>query len=120
MKTHNVLRNSRVLAECEVECEVLRRMNEVAWLMSWDGQDERLWNNGPGSCFGAPEFNFSAQVSHSWSRGAGQGIETIVLGHKNSIKGKLNSAAMQETWVQSLGQEDPLKKEMATHSSILA
>ena len=26
----------------------------------------------------------------------------------------------QETWVQSLGQEDPLEKEMATHSSILA
>ena len=27
---------------------------------------------------------------------------------------------MQETWVQSLGQEDPLEKEMATHSNILA
>ena len=27
---------------------------------------------------------------------------------------------MQETQVQSLGWEDPLKKEMATHSSILA
>ena len=27
---------------------------------------------------------------------------------------------MQETWVRSLGWEDPLKKEMATHSSILA
>ena len=27
---------------------------------------------------------------------------------------------MQETWVQSLGQEDPLEKEMATHSSIHA
>ena len=27
---------------------------------------------------------------------------------------------MQETWVQSLGREDPLEKEMATHSSILA
>ena len=26
----------------------------------------------------------------------------------------------QETWVQSLGQEDPLEKEMAIHSSILA
>ena len=25
-----------------------------------------------------------------------------------------------ETWVQSLGQEDPLEEEMATHSSILA
>ena len=26
----------------------------------------------------------------------------------------------EETWVQSLGQEDPLKKEMTTYSSILA
>ena len=28
--------------------------------------------------------------------------------------------AMWETWVQSLGQEDPLEKELATHCSILA
>ena len=28
--------------------------------------------------------------------------------------------AMQEAWVQSLGQEDPLEKEMAPHSSTLA
>ena len=28
--------------------------------------------------------------------------------------------AIQETWVQSLGWEDSLEKEMATHSSILA
>ena len=28
--------------------------------------------------------------------------------------------AMRETWVQSLGREDPLEKEMATHSSTLA
>ena len=27
---------------------------------------------------------------------------------------------MQETWVRSLGQEDPLEKEMATHSRTLA
>ena len=27
---------------------------------------------------------------------------------------------MQETWVRSLGSEDPLEKELATHSSILA
>ena len=31
-----------------------------------------------------------------------------------------NPPAMQETQVQSLGQEDPLEEEMATHSSILA
>ena len=28
--------------------------------------------------------------------------------------------AMRETWVQSLGGEDPLEKEMATHSNVLA
>ena len=31
-----------------------------------------------------------------------------------------NPPAMRETWVRSLGQEDPLEKEMATHPSILA
>ena len=31
-----------------------------------------------------------------------------------------NLPAIQETWVRSLGWEDPLEKEMATHSSILA
>ena len=31
-----------------------------------------------------------------------------------------NLLAMQETWIQPLGQEDPLEYEMATHSSILA
>ena len=35
----------------------------------------------------------------------------------NSLK---RLPALQETWVQSLGREDPLEKEMATHSSILA
>ena len=31
-----------------------------------------------------------------------------------------NLPGMQETWIQSLGQEDLLKKGMATHPSILA
>ena len=31
-----------------------------------------------------------------------------------------NLPEMQGTWVRSLGQEDPLEEEMATHSSILA
>ena len=31
-----------------------------------------------------------------------------------------NPPAMQETWVRSLGWEDPLEKDMATRSSILA
>ena len=31
-----------------------------------------------------------------------------------------NLSAMQETWIQSLGREDPLEKEMATHSRTIA
>ena len=31
-----------------------------------------------------------------------------------------NVPAMQESWVQYLGQENPLKEEMATHTSVLA
>ena len=31
-----------------------------------------------------------------------------------------NLPAMQETWVQSLGGEDPLEEDMATHSSVVA
>ena len=31
-----------------------------------------------------------------------------------------NLPAMQETWVQSLGQKDPLEEEMTTHAIILA
>ena len=48
----------------------------------------------------------------------------ILLSHKNwaSLVAQLvkNLPVMQETRVQFLGQEDPLKQEMATHSSILA
>ena len=31
-----------------------------------------------------------------------------------------NLLAVWETWVRSLGREDPLEKELATHSSVLA
>ena len=37
-----------------------------------------------------------------------------------AVKNLLTMQETQETWVLSLGQEDPLGKEMATHSSILA
>ena len=36
------------------------------------------------------------------------------------VKKKKDTYAMQETWVRSLGQKDPLEEEMATHSSNLA
>ena len=44
------------------------------------------------------------------------------LAHRASLIAQLvkNLPAMQETQVQFLGREDPLEKEMATHSNILA
>ena len=46
----------------------------------------------------------------------------IELNYRASLVAQLvkNLPAMQETWVQSLGQKDPLEKGMATHSSVLA
>ena len=49
-------------------------------------------------------------------------VYMIYMGFPHNSVGKevKNLPAMQETWVQSLGQEDPLEKELATHSSTLA
>ena len=38
----------------------------------------------------------------------------------SSLKKKKTHLPIQEIWAQSMGQEDPLEKEMAIHSSILA
>ena len=49
-------------------------------------------------------------------------VDFIIIGQVIRYVAQLvkNLPAMQETWVQSLGWEDPLEKEMATHSGILA
>ena len=51
-------------------------------------------------------FFFFLWLSHSWASLVAQRLKCL--------------PAMWETRVQSLGREDPLEKEMATHSSILA
>ena len=43
----------------------------------------------------------------------------VVTGEGYNLTGIKNMSAMQETLVQFLGQEDPLEKRKATHSSIL-
>ena len=58
-----------------------------------------------------------------WSgRSAGEGIGYPLQDSWASLVAQLakNPPAMWETWVQSLGWEDPLEKGKATHSSILA
>ena len=52
-------------------------------------------------------------------------LRTLVVQTKSFVSSLMaqrvkHLPAIQETWVRSLGQEDPLEKEMATHSSILA
>ena len=55
-------------------------------------------------------------------RSAGEGIGYLLQYSWASLVAQLvdNSPAMWETWVQSLGWEDPLEKGKAPHSSILA
>ena len=52
-------------------------------------------------------------------------LRTLVVQTKSFVSSLMaqrvkHLPAIQETWVRSLGQEDSLEKEMATHSSILA
>ena len=54
-----------------------------------------------------------------WGEGAVKGNPSSQWGFPGGSMVK-NPLAMQETRVQSLGQKDPLEKEMATHSGILA
>ena len=55
-------------------------------------------------------------------RSPGEGIGYLLQYSQVSLMAQLvkNPPMMWETWVRSLGQEDPLEKEMATHSSTLA
>ena len=57
------------------------------------------------------------------------GVKEVCIGNKDQLGRKVGPLvaqrlkrlpAMRETRLRSLGQEDPLEKEMATHSSILA
>ena len=50
--------------------------------------------------------NLSFSKYNKWASQVAQSVKTL--------------PAMQETWAQFLGREDPLEKDMATHSSILA
>ena len=44
----------------------------------------------------------------------------VIHSHKHTVQSVKNLPAMRETWVWSLGWEDPLEEGMATHTSILA
>ena len=68
-------------------------------------------SQGPGEPGGLPSMG-SHRVGHDWS--------DLAAAAPAVAQGVKCLPAMQETWVWSLGQKDPLEKEMATHSSTLA
>ena len=77
----------------------------LAWKIPWTEEPGRLQSMGSQSWTGLKQLSTNLLwASH---------VELVV---KNSSA----SQELQETQVQSLDQEDPLEKEMATHSSILA
>ena len=58
-----------------------------------------------------------------WGQDRGKGLRNTTTVYNMGFLGGSavkNQPAKQETWVPSLGGEDPLKEGMATHSSILA
>ena len=57
-----------------------------------------------------------------WAHTQREACGLIIFGYWTSLVSQMVKClpTMRETWVRSLGQEDPLEKEMATHSSSLA
>ena len=66
------------------------------------------WGRSPGEGLGYP-------LHYSWAS-----LVVQMVKNPPAKKEKKNSPAVWETWLQSLGWEDPLEEGMATHSSILA
>ena len=71
------------------------------------GSDTKIWWCGQGG----------GRVFACWQRCLINYINTIALGTSLVAQMVKNLPALQETWVWLLGGEDPLEKEMATHSS---
>ena len=82
-------------------------------------------SNGDTSSFAGQESACNAEDPSSipeLGRSPGEGIGYPLQYFQASPVGQLgkNPPAMRETWVQPLGWEDPLEREMATHSSRIA
>ena len=86
--------------------------SRTQWTWVWVNSGSWWWTGRPGVL----RFMGSQRVGHDWATELNWWLTWASLIAK-SVK---NLPSGQETWVWSLGWEDPLEKEMATHSSILA
>ena len=66
------------------------------------------------------DSGFISGLGKSTGEGIDYPLQSVFLGFPCGSADKESTLPMQETWVQSLGWEDPLEKETAAHSSSLA
>ena len=95
------------------------------YLDRMDGFGACLWEQGPGAGGDKVTLRFlciHSFLPHNFLCYKVTRVQGLLWPIKASLVAQIvkNLPAMWETWVQSLGQEDPLEKGMATHSSILA
>ena len=96
-----------------------RRPGFNPWVVNIPWRRERL----PTPIFWSGEFHGLSHGKSTGSQRVGHdgvtftSLDTFGLSCGSVVK---NMPTMQETWIRSLGWENPLEKEMATHSSILA
>ena len=87
-----------------LEKEMATHSSVLAWRIPGTGHPGGLSSMG------------SHRVGHNWSDWAAAGaVQSPLVAQWSGI-----CLAMQDTWVRSLGREDPLEEEMATYSSIVA
>ena len=87
------------------------------WKWVWVNSRSWWWTGRPGVL----QFMGSQRAGHDWATELNW--ECALYIWPSWLSGKespCNAGDLQEIWVQSLGQEDPLEKGMTTHSNILA
>ena len=85
--------------------EMATHSSILAWKIPWTEEAGRL------------QFMGSQRLGHDWATFF---LSSLTYWASLVAQRVKHLPAMQETWVQSLGQEDPLEEEMATHSGTLA
>ena len=110
---------------------VLQFMGSQRVRHNWDWTELKVWRYAPNLTFWFSPFSWNkVAFSTLWSRVVWCSSGAMRLGIRKpsfepswaSLVSQLvkNLPAMWETWIWSLGWEDPLEKGKATHSSILA
>ena len=79
-----------------------------------------LWHNCTFSCFSLFQMRFSLKEPRGSFQSHDSFMTFIIPANILVTQSVKNLPVVEETWVWLLGQEDPIEKDIATHSSVLA